>query len=155
VKGWIKMNRKGFTLIELLAVIVILSIITIIVLPDIMKLFNGSKKDTFLIEVKSIFNSADISYMKQSYTEGDSTIFYRLNGDENKVPLNGRKQLYYYVKVTKSGNITQMLIWDGTYTLKKRDDTGIKIAELTEDDIVTDIETSSLTLDKIQQLFDY
>lgn len=146
------MKKNGFTLVELLAVIAIISILIIVVLPNIISLFNQSKRNSFLIEVKSIFNSADISYMKQSINETDGIIFYRLNGDENKVPLSGRSQIYYYVKVTKSGKITEMLVWDGTSTLKKKDTSGIKIAELGDADLVN-IDVTSLSLDEIKELF--
>ena len=147
------MKKKGFTLVELLAVIAIISILIIVVLPNVISLFNQSKRNAFLIEVKSIFNSADIRYMKQSINESDGIVFYRLKGDENKVPLSGRSEIYYYVKVTKSGTIIEMLVWDGTSTLKKRDTNGIKIAEINENDLVSDINTDNLTLENIKEIF--
>ena len=146
------MKNKGFTLVELLAVIAILAVLTILVLPNVLNLYNESRKNTFLIEVKSIFNSVDIKYMKQSINESDGMVCYRLEGDENTVPLSGR-QLYYYVKVTRSGNITQILVWDNNFTLKKKDVNGIKIAELSINDLVEDIDTSSLTLESIRSVF--
>ncbi len=146
------MKKNGFTLVELLAVIAIIAILIIVVLPNIVSLFNQSKRNAFLIEVKSIFNSADISYMKQSINGSDGIIFYRLNGDENKVPLSGRSEIYYYVKVTKSGKIIEMLVWDGTSTLMKKDNNGIKIAELSESDLVN-IDATNLNLDEIKELF--
>ena len=146
------MKKQGFSLVELLAVVAIIAILIILVLPNVVELYNDSKKNTFLIEVKSIFNSADMSYMKQSFDDGNGIVFYRLNGDENAVPLSGR-QIYYYVKITKSANIIEMLVWDGTYTLKKKDINGIKIADLTTDDIVTDMDNSNLTLEDIKLLF--
>jgi type IV pilus assembly protein PilA len=147
------MNRKGFTLVELLAVIAILAILIIVVLPNIVSIFNQSKKEAFLIEVKSIFNSADVSYMKQSIEESNTIVFYRLEGDENIVPLSGRKQIYYYVKITRSGNIIEMLVWDGTNTLKKKDLNGIKISELNENDLINEFDSSNLNLEKIKLLF--
>ena len=38
-----KKNRNGFTLIELLAVIVILAIITLIVVPQVIKILNKAR----------------------------------------------------------------------------------------------------------------
>ena len=46
------MNKKGFTLVELLAVIAILAILVIIALPNVLKMYNTSKKNIFLVEVK-------------------------------------------------------------------------------------------------------
>ena len=146
------MKKQGFSLVELLAVVAIMAVLIIIVLPNVVELYNDSKKNTFLIEVKSIFNSANVSYMKQSMQEADGIVFYRLKGDENAVPLSGR-QLYYYVKVRRTGDIVEILVWDGTNTKKKKDINGIKIAELSEDDIVTNIDTSNLTLNDIKNLF--
>ena len=49
------MKNKGFTLVELLAVIAILAILVIIALPNVLKMFNQAKKDTFLTEAKTIY----------------------------------------------------------------------------------------------------
>ena len=46
--------KKGFTLIELLAVITVLAIILVIAIPNIQHLIDEKKKDTFLINAKSI-----------------------------------------------------------------------------------------------------
>ena len=43
-----KMKNKGFTLVELLAVIAILAILVIIALPNVLKMYNQSKKNIFL-----------------------------------------------------------------------------------------------------------
>ena len=93
----------------------------------------------------------DLNMMKLSVKEGNSTIYYRFEGDENTVPLNG-KQLYYYVKVVGGGKITEMLIWDGSNTLKKKDENGISITNLSTDDIVENVDTSSMTLEKAKNI---
>ena len=49
------MKNKGFTLVELLAVIAILALLVIIALPNVLKMFNQAKKDTFLTEAKNIY----------------------------------------------------------------------------------------------------
>ena len=51
-------NKSGFTLVELLAVIAILAILVIIALPNVLKLYNNAKKNTFLIEAKTIYKEA-------------------------------------------------------------------------------------------------
>ncbi len=143
--------KKGFSLIELLAVIAILAVLAIFVVPNLISLFNNSKKETFIVDIKSRFNTIDLNIMKQSIKEDNGTVFYRLEGDENKVPLTG-KQLYYYVKVSAGGKIIEMLVWDGTNTLKKRDTNGISITNLSVDDLVDNIDTNGLTLDRIRQI---
>lgn len=49
-----KNNKKGFTLIELLAVIVILSIIMVIAVPQILNVIQNSKKTAWESNVKLI-----------------------------------------------------------------------------------------------------
>ena len=143
--------KKGFSLIELLAVIAILTILAIFVVPNLISLFNNSKKDTFIVDIKSRFNTIDLNIMKQSVKEGNSTIFYRFEDDEQNVPLTG-KQLYYYVKVVGTGNITEMLVWDGSNTLKKKDTNGISITNLSTDDIVDNVDTSNMNLEKAKTI---
>ena len=57
------MNKKGFTLVELLAVIAILAILVIIALPNVLKMFNDSKKNSFINEVREVFKTAQNQYM--------------------------------------------------------------------------------------------
>ena len=145
------MKKRGFTLVELLAVIAILAVLAILLVPNVVSIFNNSKKDTFIVDIKSRFNTLDLNMMKQSIKENDGTVFYRLEGDENNVPLSGKK-FYYYVKVSINGKITEMLIWDKTNTLKKKDTNGISITELSTSDIVDNIDTDNLTLDRIRTI---
>ena len=48
-------NNKGFTLVELLAVIAILVIIAI---PNVLKMFNDSKKNAFMVQARKTANVA-------------------------------------------------------------------------------------------------
>lgn len=52
------MNRKGFTLIELLAVLVILSIIMGIAIPNVVSTLEKSKKDTYIADAKKFLSLA-------------------------------------------------------------------------------------------------
>ena len=51
--------KKGFTLIELLAVIVILSVITLITVPMVMNVIEDSKKKAAVESVNGILDAAD------------------------------------------------------------------------------------------------
>lgn len=46
------MNKKGFTLVELLGVIVILSIIMLIAIPNVTAVLERSKKDSYIVDCK-------------------------------------------------------------------------------------------------------
>ena len=143
--------KKGFSLVELLAVIAIIAILAIFVVPNLVSLFNNSKKDTFIVDIKSRFNTIDLNVMKQSIQDGNSTVFYRFEGDEEKVPLTG-KQLYYYVRMVGAGKITELFVYDGTNAVKKKSSSGISITELSTDDIIEDLDTSNMTLEKARTI---
>ncbi len=74
------MRRKGFTLVELLAVIAILALLVIITLPNVLSLFNNSKKNAFLVQAR---NTANV-VQEQLFTSNDKTF------DCNKI-LTGQK----------------------------------------------------------------
>ena len=61
------MNRKGFTLVELLGVIVILSIIMLIAIPNITSTLEKSKRDGYLTDAKKM-----ISLAKYEIRKGDT-----------------------------------------------------------------------------------
>ena len=52
------MNKKGFTLIELLAVLVILSIIMTIAIPNVISTLDKSEKDTYIADAKKFLTLA-------------------------------------------------------------------------------------------------
>ena len=53
-----KLNKRGFTLIELLAVIVILSIIMGIAIPNVVSTLEKSKKETYISDAKKFLTLA-------------------------------------------------------------------------------------------------
>ena len=91
-------NKKGFTLVELLAVIAILAILMLLVMPNVLKMFNSGKKNTFTVQVGNIASEAqkqiqaDIleGAIKDSYCEGleecDSN--KKLSISDNEVKYN-------------------------------------------------------------------
>ena len=138
------MKNKGFTLVELLAVIAILAILIIIALPNIMDMFNQAKKNSFLIEVKEIYNTAKSKWINDSLGESKERIYARSNSEVclNQLVLTGRKEIEYYIKISKSGNVIEYYATDGTYGFKyvglNLEESEIKDAfrmdELSEDD---------------------
>lgn len=53
------MNKKAFTLIELLAVIVILSLLIVLVIPNIIGAIDESKANSYTFLIKEIENAAE------------------------------------------------------------------------------------------------
>lgn len=77
------MNKKGFTLIELLVSIAILSIITLIALPAISKLYNSTSTKKFTSYEKALKSSTEL-YI-DSYSED---LFSRKEVDCRKISYN-------------------------------------------------------------------
>lgn len=74
------MEKKAFTLIELLAVIIILSVIAVIVTPNITKLMNDSKKSKYIADAKIIVSRANYMSKLEKYNlrfEEDGKIFLK------------------------------------------------------------------------------
>ena len=68
------MNKKGFTLVELLAVILLVTIVGGLAVPNIMSSINNSKKNTFLLDAKRMVSKAEffISSNRNDRTQAQS-----------------------------------------------------------------------------------
>ena len=75
------MNKKGFTLVELLGVIVILSIIMLIAIPNIASMVERSKRDTYIADAKKM-----VSLVQYAIRKGE--VNKPLTGNLEKVTLN-------------------------------------------------------------------
>ena len=139
------MNKKGFTLVELLAVVAILAILVIIALPNVMGMFNKSKENTFITELKSIYRTAESQWISESMFDTQEKVYSRCkSGCTNPLNLSGREELEYYIKLDKSGKVVEFYATDGTYQFEHNGDlllTNIqgveKIADLPETEIIS------------------
>ena len=60
------MNKRGFTLIELLGVIIILSIIMLIAIPNISSMIQKNNKQTYIVDAKKMVSLVQYSMRKGS-----------------------------------------------------------------------------------------
>ena len=135
-------SRKGFTLVELLAVIAILAIIVIIALPNVMGMFNSAKEKAFLTEVKNIYKTAESTWMSESMFDTQERVYSSCkSGCSNPLSLSGRKEIEYYVKVNKSGQIVELYVTDGTYQFQHNGD--LLLTNITGVEKVADIENEN------------
>lgn len=67
------MNRKGFTLIELLGVIVILSIIMVIAIPNITSILDKTKRETYISDAKKMITQAEYAIRTSDIEKPSST----------------------------------------------------------------------------------
>ncbi len=111
------MNKKGFTLVELLSVIAILAILIVLVLPNVLKLFNKSKKDIFVTEIKLIVKESNSHWMKDSLLNSQAAVYSKCVDDncENQLDITARDILSYYVEMNALGKITKLYVSDSTY----------------------------------------
>ena len=125
------MNKKGFTLVELLAVIAILAILVIIALPNVLKMFNDSKKNSFLTEAKTVYSEVSKKYISESMKGNKLT--YVSSEDDTKLDMTG-KSLKYCVLLNADGSVKSMKVSNGEW-----------IAELPSGKKITDLNASNVT----------
>ena len=124
------MQEKGFTLIELLAVIVILSVITLITIPMITNVIEESKKKALASSVEGLVESANLYAIEndgvyeflfdkehQGSTKKGESLDYRGN-------IDGEGKLY----LDKEGNVS-VCISNDKYYVYKNYNSGIIVGE--------------------------
>ena len=124
------MKNKGFTLVELLAVIAILAILVIIALPNVLKMFNDSKKNSFLTEAKTVYSEVSKKYISESMKGNKLT--YVSSEDSTKLDMTGKK-LQYCVLLNADGSVKSMKVSNGEW-----------IAELSGNKKITDLKSTDL-----------
>ena len=124
------MKNKGFTLVELLAVIAILAILVIIALPNVIKLYNDVKKNSFLTETKTIYSEVSKKYISESMKGNKLT--YISSEDDTKLEMTGR-DLQYCVLLNTDGSVKSMKVSNGEW-----------IAELPSGKKITDLKSTDL-----------
>ena len=124
------MKNKGFTLVELLAVIAILAILVIIALPNVLKMFNDAKKNSFLTEAKTVYSEVSKKYISESMKGNKLT--YVSSEDDTKLDMTGKK-LQYCVLLNADGSVKSMKVSNDTW-----------VAELSGNKKITDLKSSDL-----------
>ncbi len=98
------MKNKGFTLVELLAVIAILAILVIIAIPNVLKMFNDSKKNAFMVQARKTANVAQ----EHTVLSSDKTF------DCNSL-LTGQKFKDCTATVDNNNQVSVDVLGSGTY----------------------------------------
>ena len=136
--------KKGFTLIELLAVIVILSVITLITIPMITNVIEESKKKALASSVEGLVESANL------YAIENDGVYEFLFDEEHKGStlkgesldyrgaIDGEGKLY----LDREGNVS-VCISNDTYYVYKNYNSGIIVGERRKDNC--NIEYDALT----------
>ena len=98
------MKNKGFTLVELLAVIAILAILVIIAIPNVLKMFNDSKKNAFMVQARKTANVAQ-----------EHTVFSNDKTFDCNSLLTGQKFKDCTATVDKNNQVSVNVLGSGTY----------------------------------------
>ena len=112
------MKRKGFTLVELLAVIAILAILVIIALPNVLKMYNDSKKNAFMTEAQNLAKEVSSKYISESMKGNKVTV---ISNKQNPLDMTGR-ELEYNFELDSQGKIKNMIVSNGTYCISTNKD---------------------------------
>lgn len=72
------MNKRGFTLVELLGVIVILSIIMLIAIPNVTSVLEKSKRSTYLADAKKLISQVEYEISNNTIEKPNSAEILRI-----------------------------------------------------------------------------
>ena len=112
------MKKKGFTLVELLAVIAILAILVIIALPNVLKMYNDSKKNAFMTEAQNLAKEVSSKYISESMKGNKVSV---ISNKQNPLDMTGR-ELEYNFELDSQGKIKNMIVSNGTYCISTNKD---------------------------------
>lgn len=108
------MKKKGFTLVELIAVIALLSIIMLLIVPNVANYLNNSKKTLFYDNVVNMFKSATTTFM---YQDDPTNTTFSNNGV--KLDVDVESEYVYTIKVNNYGEVISIDVNNGVYSYNK------------------------------------
>ena len=108
------MNNKGFTLVELIAVIALLSIIMLLIVPNVANYLNSSKKTLFYDNVVNMFKSATTTFM---YQDDPTNTTFSNNGV--KLDVDVESEYVYTIRVNNYGEVISINVNNGVYSYNK------------------------------------
>ena len=108
------MKKKGFTLVELIAVIALLSIIMLLIVPNVANYLNNSKKTLFYDNVVNMFKSATTTFM---YQDDPTNTTFSNNGV--KLDVDVESEYVYTIKVNYYGGVISIDVNNGVYSYNK------------------------------------
>lgn len=108
------MKKKGFTLVELIVVIALLSIIMLLIVPNVANYLNNSKKTLFYDNVVNMFKSATTTFM---YQDDPTNTTFSNNGV--KLDVDVESEYVYTIKVNNYGEVISIDVNNGVYSYNK------------------------------------
>ncbi len=131
------MTKKAFTLIELLAVVIILSIVSIIVVPIVLNIIDDASKSANESQIELLLDGANQLYAQSYFNDETKDLINDLN-IYNNIPFTGELPENGILKIRENGEIYLSVYLDGVCYIKDYDKTDVSIKEVnSEDECVT------------------
>lgn len=126
------MKNKGFTLIEMLGVVIVLSLLSIFIIPGVVNLLSSKKDDVIDVNGKLIYNAAKL-YISDNNSDStcisidtlvdegylESPVKYENNDNNKKEILNNRDdKLKYSIKINSLKDNNQKNLYEIVLTSK-------------------------------------
>ncbi len=129
-------NKNGYSLVEILAVIALISVIMLLVVPNVIEYLNQGRKTTFYDEVLNIYKTVSPTYISRS-SDGDyRTKFCKSDSNTNLLDMSDKQDIYYNIDVNTDGEVIRMEIMNKKYYIIVENINGIKKSDIKIDDIV-------------------
>lgn len=134
-------NKKGFTLVELISVIVLIGVIMLLLIPNVLGIFNKSKKSLFVDESLEVFKNAYTTYIYRSSNGDYKKRFCKgIDNVTNSLDLENQDNLYYDITVNAYGEVLSMKIAKDGYALNLNNDNGLQKSDIIEENIINSFE---------------
>ena len=119
--------KKGFTLVEVLCVIAIIAVLSVLVLPNVSKSLDESRKETFISEAENIYKNATSSYLIDKAKGYYEVIYSNANfASSKKLDVSSRDGFEYLIKINGNGEVYYFLVQDKNYTILLENDVKLK-----------------------------
>ena len=107
--------KKGFTMIELLAVIAIVALLSIMLVPKVIELFDGATIDSIKIAENKVLDAANL-YI-EDYCRNPISDEYRSYCQEDKKTISANK-VYFCLSTLQGRKVIKEVYYDETVSCK-------------------------------------
>ena len=126
-------SKKGFTLMELLAVIALIGVVLLLVVPNVLDLYEKGKKNSFYDEILNLYSSSYSTYLLRS-GEGDYRKKFCVGQDSetttfNPLEIASKKNLWYDIDVNDDGEVIHFKAMNNDYYIELSGTDSVEVIE--------------------------
>lgn len=131
-------KKKGFTLVELIVVIAILAVILLLVVPNIVDMFNNGKKDSFIRQVQAVWREAEKEYTVNLANEKKSYVYSDKKTAVGKELSLNKSKVSYVAGFDVHGDISFIAVGnnDFCYVTNNPSSIDIKREDIVEEELI-------------------